>query len=162
MKMFTGIYKICIWSRVRKFNIILEMKRKKRKGRKKNELPCFPIKGRLSWTSFVLPISRFSQNHLIRLRFSISQQNLLWSGKGSLLKIALGTGMSCSWWIKNVTAALGFLWFACESVLTMKSLIILPQLSRAVNLRTGNIYLYFPILKTGNAFNVANTEVIKL
>lgn len=162
--MFTGIYKICIWSRVRKFNIIFEMKRKKKKAgkKKKKELPCFLVKGRLSWTSFVLSISWFSQNHLIRLTFSISQQNLLWSGKDPLLKIALGTGMSCSWWIKNVTAALGFLWFACESVLTMKSLIILPQLSRAVNLRTGNIYLYFPILKTGNALNVANTEVIKL
>jgi len=34
----------------------------------------------------------------------------------------------------------------------------LPQVSKAANLRTGNIYLYFPILRTGNALNVAHTE----
>lgn len=43
----------------------------------------------------------------------------------------------------------------------MKYLLVLPQLHRAVHLRTGNIYLYFPTLKTGNTLDAANTEVIK-
>jgi len=59
-----------------------------------------------------------------------------------------------------MTVALGFLWLVCKSVLTMKGLLVLPQ-DRAVHLRTGNIYLYFPTLKTGNALNAANAEVIK-